>query len=48
MTQQPNTVKFIAPNGARVIVNDWRGALKKFDKGVMMQVIFNDPIIANN
>lgn len=46
-----DTVKFIAPNGARVIVNNWKSKVldndhrKRWQTEVMMQIIFNDPVI---
>lgn len=39
-----NTVQFIAPNGAKVIVKDWSTFIRRAPKGVALHVIFNDPV----
>lgn len=40
-----NINNFIAPNGARVTFKDWGVTIKAFPTAVMMQVIFNDPLL---
>lgn len=39
-----NTIRFIAPNGARVVVRDWAAFCKAHRSGVALQTIFNDPV----
>lgn len=39
------TVRFIAPNGARVNIKDWQAVMRAFSNEVVLHIIYNDPIL---
>ncbi len=38
-------VQFVAPNGVRVNIKDWSSFCTTFQSKVVLQTIFNDPIL---
>jgi hypothetical protein len=49
LIKKPNgkNVVFIAPNGVKVVCNNWAETCDNFDSEVIMHLIFNDPMIIN-